>query len=268
LRKIKQVQICLRQNKHHWEETTWWLLARNFGVRINADSFEAIARSIPFPVLMRTKPHLHQLEALLMGQAGLLEDEFRDDYPILLQREYRFLQHKFGLRKCGRPLHSLRMRPMNFPAVRLAQLAKLVNKSTHLFSDIKEAATLETVKDKLAVTAGPYWQYHYRFEEYSTYKKKKLGESMIGNIIVNTVAPLLFAWGEEHDDDMFRNKALQWLEQTKAESNFITRGFQKAGIHVATAFDSQALIELKNEYCDQKRCLQCAVGHALFKRNG
>ena len=265
IRKANLAETYLQQNNDHWEETFWWMLARNFGMKVNGDAFEAIARSIAVNILAKHKNQLNQLEALLLGQAGLLEGKFAEDYPKLLQREYKFLKEKYKLRPIHQPVHFLRMRPGNFPAIRLAQLAALITTSAHLFSKIKEAKSVKEISQWFDVIANDYWHYHYRFDETSSFKKKKLGTVMIENIIINTIAPVFFAYGTYHDENKFREKALKWLEETASESNTITRGFQKLGIENKNAFDSQALIELKNEYCNKKRCLDCGVGNAILK---
>ena len=265
LRKAKTVETYLEQNNYHWEETFWWLLARNFGMKVNADAFEAIARSIPIYELAKQKNQIHQLEALLMGQAGLLRGKFKEDYPQLLQKEYKFQQSKGKIKPVEIPIMFLRMRPGNFPTIRLAQLAMLVHGSAHLFSKIKEAGSVKEVKKWFDVTANDYWHYHYRFDETSSFKKKTLGVTMIDNIIINTVCPVLFAYGNYHDENKYKDKALKWLEEIAAEKNSITLGFQKLLIENKNAYDSQALIELKNEYCVKKRCLDCSVGNAILK---
>lgn len=264
-RKASIAEAFLNQNNYHWEETFWWMLARNFGMKVNADAFEAVAKSVPVNILARHKSQIHQLEALLLGQAGLLEESFNDDYPNLLQREYKFLKEKYKLKPVHVPVHFLRMRPGNFPTIRLAQLAALVQNAAHLFSKIKEATSVKEVKTWFTETANDYWHYHYRFDKTSAFRKKELGHSMTDNIIINTICPVLFAYGSYHGEEKYKDKALKWLEKTAAESNSITKGFAKMGIENKNAFDSQALIELKNEYCSKKRCLDCGVGNALLK---
>lgn len=266
LRKAAVVETYLRQNSYHWEATFWWLLARNFGMKVNADAFEAVARSLSINILAKHKNQIHQLEALLLGQAGLLQENFTEDYPVMLQKEYAFYKNKYGLQPINNPVFSLRMRPGNFPAVRLAQLAMLVHHSVHLFVEIKEAAEVKNVKSRFDITANDYWHYHYRFDEHSAFRKKKLGTAMIDNIVINTIAPVLFAYGNYHNEQLYKDKALQWLEETTAESNVITKGFEKLGLENRTAYDSQALIELKNNYCHPKRCLDCGVGNAILKQ--
>jgi len=264
-RKSMMASVMLQKNKQHWEETFWWLLARNFGTKVNADAFEAIAISLPVTILAKHKSQIHQLEALLLGQAGLLNEKFNDEYPLLLQKEYQFLKEKYSLKPIKLPVHFLRMRPGNFPTIRLAQLAALIKESAHLFSRIKEAETVVDVKKMFDVTANDYWLYHYKFDKAAAYRKKDLGSSMIDNIIINTICPLIFAYGIYYKDEKQKAKAMKWLEKLSPVNNAITNGFVKLGIENKNAFDSQALIELKNEYCNKKFCLSCSVGNAILK---
>jgi len=254
-----------QKNKNHWEETFWWLLAKNFGAKLNSVAFEKVAQSVTVNILAKHKGQIHQVEALLFGQAGLLEDNFNEDYPKLLQKEYHFLKKKYNLQKVEASMIFLRMRPSNFPTVRLAQLAMLVHNSLHLFSKIKESDSVKDIKLLLQVIANDYWHYHYVFDETSAFKKKKLGEEMIDNILINTVVPVLFAYGHYHGENIYKDKALQWLEDIKAEKNSITKGFASLDVENKTAFDSQALIQLKNEYCNKKRCLDCSIGNKLIR---
>jgi len=255
----------LNENKYHWEEVFWWMLARNFGIRINADAFEAIAKSIPLNILAKHKNQVQQIEALLMGQAAILDKSFTEDYPNMLRREYEFLQKKYKLQKPHLPLYYLRMRPANFPTIRLAQLAMLVHQSLHLFSTIREAKDVNEVATHLNVTANDYWHYHYLPGQTVAFKKKTVGTQMIHNILINTVAPMLYAYGFYHNNRSLQDKAIRWLEQIAAEKNSITKGFTTLGIANRNAFDSQALIQLKNEYCNQKHCLNCAIGNWILK---
>ena len=255
----------LEENNFHWEETFWWLIAKNFGIKVNSEAFEKIARSLLVNILSKHKNQIHQLEALLFGQAGLLEKDYKEDYPAMLQKEYRFYQKKYKLEQPILQLFFLRMRPANFPSLRLAQLAMLISKSTHLFSKVKESESVSEIKEFLNVTANDYWHYHYVFDETSDFKKKKLGEQMINNIIINTIVPILFAYGLYHNEQPYKDKAIAWLEKISSEKNVITKGFEVLRFSNKNAFDSQAYIQLKNEYCDHKRCLECAIGNALLK---
>ncbi len=264
-RKSTYILDLYKRNRWHWEETFWWLIARNFGIRVNAEAFEAVAQSLPINILTKHKSQINQLESLLFGQAGLLEARFEEDYPRMLQKEYRFLRKKYQLPKVFVALKFLRMRPSSFPSIRLAQLAMLIQQSTHLFSRIKEIQSLQEVRELLNTTANDYWHYHYRFDEKSAYKVKKLGEDMVDNILVNTIVPILYAYGSYHGELQYINKALGWMGEIMPENNRITRGWSQTGVTNKNAYDSQSLLELKTQYCDYKRCLECAIGNALLK---
>lgn len=266
-RKSKKVISLLEQSKQHWEEVLWWMLASNFGIKVNSESFEAMARTIPVNILAKHKNQVIQLEALLLGQANLLNGDFNEDYPRLLQKEYIFLKKKYDLKTSTVLPHFLRMRPANFPTVRLAQLAMLVNQSTHLFSKIKEISAVTEVKNLLNVTANDYWHYHYRFDELTACSPKHLGNQMADNIIINTIAPVLFAYGLFTGQDMYKEKAVHWLQQLSAEHNAVTRQWAAAEVANRSAFDSQSLIELTNNYCNNQRCLDCAVGNKILQSN-
>lgn len=264
-RKATVVLELLKQANNHWEEVFWWMLARNFGMKVNAAAFEQMAKSIPVNVLAKHKYQLNQLEAVLFGQSLLLNGHFKEDYPKLLQREYKFLSTKYNLKQINKAPDFLRMRPANFPTVRLAQLAALVFKSTHLFSRVLEIETIEQLYALLDVTANDYWHYHYLFDELTEYKLKNLGQTMMDNIIINTIVPVLFAYGMYHKNQAAKDKAVYYLSGLSAESNAITKQWRSRDVVNKNALDSQALIELKNNYCNEKRCLSCAVGNRLLK---
>jgi hypothetical protein len=264
-RKSSIVFKFLEENNAHWEESFWWMLARNFGMKVNNEAFEYMARTIPVNILAKYKNQIHQLEALLFGQAGLLNESFNEDYPKLLQREYKFLKKKYDLKPIHGGVHFLRMRPGNFPTIRLSQLAALIQNSAHLFSKILETEKISEIKKLFDVTANDYWHYHYRFDEASSFKKKVIGKEMIENVIINTIVPVLFAYGLYHKEEKYKNKALRWLEELSSEVNTIIKGFTGLKVSSKSAFDSQALIELKTQCCDHKHCLQCAVGNAILK---
>lgn len=265
-RKSALVLNLLSEANNHWEEVFWWLLARNFGMKVNADIFESVARSLPVNILAKHKNQIHQLEAFLLGQAGLLDDDFEEDYPQLLKREYLFYQKKYQLKQLPVKPFFLRMRPANFPTIRLAQLAMLVNKSSHLFSKIKETDSVEEAKELLNVTANDYWHYHYKFDESGNYHPKQLGSQMTENIIINTAVPVLFAYGLLNKEEQIKDKALQWLTELAAEKNTITQKWTDYNVSNNNALESQALIELKNNYCNPRRCLECAVGNAILRQ--
>lgn len=255
----------LSRNKFHWEETCWWLLAHNFGGKVNGDSFQAIAETLPLTMLARHLHLPHQVEALLMGQAGLLDRHFTEAYPRMLQKEYRFLRNKYGLKAIHEPPRFSRMRPGNFPTIRLAQLSVWLCRNEHFFAFFLECSDPMIVMDRFTVSASAYWYDHYRFEDETVPCQKNLGRSMIGNILINTICPLLYTYGSCKNDSRYQEKALQWLESLPAEQHRICRGFDLLGIHSRHAYDAQALTELHNAYCSRLQCLECMAGHALLK---
>ncbi|WP_346238950.1 DUF2851 family protein [Niabella insulamsoli] len=264
-RKVSVVTNFLETTHTHWEESFWWLLARNFGAKTNAEAFEAMARSIPLTLLGKHKSQLIQLEALLLGQAGLLGGRFEEAYPTMLKKEYLFLKSKYALKPVHVPVRFLRMRPSNFPTLRLAQLAALIFNSVHLFSKMIEEPELNKVRSWFAAAPNDFWKYHYSLKDEAHFKEKSIGASMIDNIIVNTVIPFLYVYGSRNAKSDLIKKAAEWLESCRAEKNAITKGFENRGIPHKTAYDSQALIELKTQYCDLKKCLSCPIGSALIK---
>lgn len=270
IEKSQHILEVFEKSEHHWEETFWRLLASNFGMRVNRDAFQTIAESLPQAQLARHKHSLIEIEALLFGQAGLLENNFEDKYPAMLQREYLFYQKKYKLQPVEATVKFLRMRPANFPTLRLAQLAALICKSIHLFSKVKDAKDTGELKEMLVADPNDYWLYHYRLEEEThenkKFRKKTLGTQMIHNIIINTMAPIIFAYGLYHNEQKYKDKALTWLEELPPERNAITRGFKKLDFPMESAFDSQAWIQLKNEYCNKRRCLHCAIGNKILQK--
>ncbi|HEX6915773.1 MAG TPA: DUF2851 family protein [Chitinophagaceae bacterium] len=263
-RRATNIFALLQQSNQHWEEVLWWMLSFNFGMKVNGAAFEAMARSLPITVLAKHRNQVIQLEALILGQANLLNGSYQDRYAGMLQKEYRFLARKYSLRPHTVLPHFLRMRPANFPTVRLAQLAMLVKQSSQLFSQVREMKTTRELKAMLNVTANDYWHYHYVFDEETAFLPKHLGEQMAENIIINTIAPLLFAYGLYTRQEEVKDKAVHWLQQLRAEQNAITRLWTAAEVSNRSAFDSQSLIELTNQYCNHQRCLECAVGNKVL----
>ncbi len=269
MRKAKDVLALLQQSNGHWEEVFWWVLAKNFGLPVNGAVFQAIAQSVSVNILAKHKNQLNQLEALLLGQAGLLAGSFTDAYPAMLQKEYQFLAKKYSLQPVNKLPDFLRMRPANFPTVRLAQLAALIQQSTHLFARIKDAATVQDVQALLNVTANDYWHYHYTFDdETAVHSPKKLGRQMVNTLLINAVIPVLFAYGVSHNEQKFKDLPIKWLLQLPPEQNNITRQWKAKEVLNQNALDSQALIELKKNYCDKKLCLDCAVGNKILPGRG
>jgi hypothetical protein len=266
-RKSTEIVELLRQTKNDWSEVFWQILAKSFGAKINSDIFFQMAKSLPLHILAKQKNQLNSLEALLLGQCGLLENKFENDYAKMLQREYQYLAKKYRLKTNEQVPVFLRMRPQNFPTIRLAQLANLVYQSNHLFSKIKETDSYNSLKSMLSVKANDYWNEHFTLkDEAHDTKPKQLGKAMIDVIIINTIAPIVFTYGKINEQETYKDKALRWLSEIRAEENSIVQSWRNAGIACLSAFDSQALLELKNNYCNEKRCLDCAVGNGILKK--
>ena len=268
--KARVIATRLERYNNHWEDVFFITLARNFGFGLNGDAFEAWASRLPFRAIDKHRDDLFQVEAFFFGQAGLLDEELpdADGYYRKLQKEFRYLQHKFELSvpMTATQWRFLRLRPGNFPHVRLAQLANLYYKERSLFSRIMEADTLEAVRKLLTVTTSPYWEEHFNFRKVSSSREKQVGKNAQNLIIINTVIPFLYAYGLHKADELLCERATGFLESLKAEDNHIIRHWSGAGLPVSTAADSQALLQLQKEYCDKKDCLRCRFGFEYLRR--
>ncbi len=265
--KTGNILAILEQNKNNWNDTFYQLLARNFGMKTNALPFELLAKSLPLNILSKHKNDLFQTEALLFGQSGLLNESLLgDDYFLSLRKEYSFLYKKYGL--LGIESHIwkfMRLRPINFPTIRIAQLAALINHSSALFSRILETETLGELRKLFEVSASEYWNTHYNFNKTSKDNHTKtLGETAFNNLVINTVVPMLFVYGDQHMDQAMKDRALQLLEKLAPESNQIIRKWNALGIECRSAFETQALLQLKNLYCTNKKCLNCQLGAKII----
>ncbi|MBL7883579.1 MAG: DUF2851 family protein [Bacteroidia bacterium] len=264
--KTKQIEENLILNKFNWEETFYQHMAKNFGFKTNAIPFELLAKSIPSTIFAKHKNSLPQIEALLFGQAGFLNDHFNDTYLLQLQNEYLFLKQKYKLQPIEKHLWKfLRLRPSNFPTIRIAQFADLIFNSVHLFSKTIEASNEIYLSELLKVKASNYWQNHYVFEKETKTKEKLLGAESINNIIINTIVPFVFMYGKHKNDDNYTQKSVSYLQNIKAEKNTIIKNWKDIGLKINTAYEAQAFIQLKNEYCSQKKCLKCSIGNYLLK---
>jgi hypothetical protein len=245
-------------------------LARNFGFRTNALPFELLARSLPLPVAERHKDNLFQLEALFFGTAGLLNEELiGDDYFLSLKQEFSFLYRKYRLKPVPAHLWKFsRLRPVNFPTLRIAQFARLIHQSSALFSQLIELDDLTKIRDFFQVQASDYWSTHYRFNKPSPESPKSLGDFSFHNVVINTFVPFLFVYGDYYHKQELKERALVFLEKVPAEENAIISHWEELGVPVRSAFDTQALIQLKNNYCNSRKCLDCPVGTKLVKAKG
>jgi hypothetical protein len=267
-RKSISIVNSLKLNNYNWEETFYRHLARNFGFNVNAEPFELLAKSIPSVVIAKHKNSLFQIEALLFGQSGLLNEHFKDKYLCDLQNEYVYLKQKFKLNSIDAHLWKfLRLRPVNFPTIRLAQFAGLIYRSSHLFSKIMETENLGTLKLLMNTDVSEYWQTHYVADKSSPEKTKHLGDEAINNIVINTIVPFLFVYGRQKNEEKYIDRALLFLEQIPGEQNAIIKKWKILNMPVNTAYLTQALLQLKNEYCSHKKCLSCAIGNELIKKS-
>lgn len=265
--KIDDILNVLKQNDNNWNETFYQLLSQNFGMKTNALPFELLAKSLPLNLLSKHKNNLFQIEALLFGQSGLLNETLLgDDYFLSLRNEYSYLYKKYGLSGIESHLWKfMRLRPINFPTIRIAQLAMLIHHSSALFSRILETEDLEELRKLFNISASEYWNTHYSFNKLSKDNHSKtLGETAFNNLVINTIVPILFVYGDQHLDQAMKDRALFMLEKLSPESNEIIRKWNELGIESNSAFETQALLQLKNKYCAYKKCLNCQLGAKII----
>lgn len=249
----------------NWDALCWQQLALVFGARINGDLFEWVAASATHQVWARYATVPDQLEALMMGQANLLEGHYKDQYPQHLQQEFRHLNRKHRLQRTTILPSFLRMRPASFPTIRLSQLAMLRHRHPNLPTLLRETTGLKEVMALFQVKASPYWNDHYVFDEQVMPSPKFIGQQMCTQVFLNAVIPMLFLHGGQQGIQVLKDRALQWLYALPPEQNRYTRYWQSKGVSNHSGLDSQALLELNLQYCVNKRCLDCAVGNKLIR---
>lgn len=265
-RKTHDIFLLLDAYQADWNEVFYITLTRNFGFGVNNDAFERLAKSLPLRCIQKQRSSQSQIEAMLFGQAGMLAEENDDHYYRLLQREYDFLRHKFGLSPMEDfVFKNLRTRPLNFPYLKVAQLAALWVRHDTLFSAILEAGSTGEIKKYFRIPPSGYWETHYHFRYASPRKEKTIGENALNILLINTVVPMLFAYGLHNKRPEYCERATRLLESIPPEKNTIVSTFCNAGITVRHAGDSQALIQLKREYCEKKKCLYCRIGFRMLK---
>jgi len=265
-KKAEYVQTLLIQNNGDWEETLYQLLARYYGSKVNIEPFEALARSLPLSILQKNKDKKAIITALLFGQAGMLEANYQDQYFLDLKKEYDFQKSKYNLRTINKMTWKFsKLRPVNFPTIRIAQFAALMSNVQFLFSKIKDNSDPKYIKTLLQSVPDDYWDERYRFDTEAAFLPKKMGEDGINLLMINAIAPLLFSYGRAIDDEKYVDAAITILDDIHAETNVITKQWKSLGIKVKSAFDSQALVHLKTTYCDLRRCLSCKIGNEIIK---
>ncbi len=265
-RKSDEIKQTLQQNRNNWEETFYQYLFKYFGLKVNALPFELLAKNSPLKVI--EKHHdLFSIEALLFGQAGYLEEDVEDEYFQKLKKEYYFLKSKFDLTPLEKSVWKfLRLRPSNFPTLRISQLANLLNKETRLFSKVIEAESVKEIQELFMVEASEYWNSHYQFGKLvEEDKKKKVGIDTINSIIINVIVPFTFVYGKQNQKVELIDKSLGLLESINAENNSIIKNWNELGIKTSNAMQTQSLLELKNNYCSKKNCLNCSIGNKILQ---
>lgn len=264
-RKSGTVGRLLEESHGNWEECCYWLLAHYFGGKTNSLPFELLAKSVDQTLLARWRDKPQRIEALLMGQAGLLEGYFEDEYPRQLQADYEALRQGARLTPIAGYLWKFfRLRPYAFPTLRISQFAQLVCQSRNLFSRLLESPDADVLERFFEVTASEYWNNHYQFDRLSAGKPKRLGKEFVRMLIINAWVPLLFEYGNQHGLQQYKDQAVEILEQLPAERNRYIRQWEEAGITPRNAAQSQALLQLHNEYCSNHNCLNCQIGYKII----
>lgn len=269
---VRRVAAC----DGSWESGYFVTLARNFGFGVNKEAFEQWAKSIPLHAVDHHRDSLFQIEAIFMGQAGLLNPEclpashrqeaLQDDYFGRLRSEYAYLAHKFSLTPIdGKTWRFLRLRPQNFPYIRISQLANLYFERRGSLSQLVACETLKEAARQLQTHVSPYWETHYTFGHTSAKTTKELSKQSQNLLMINTCVPVLFAYGRHQGNEKLCDRAFDFLDELKAEANSVVRMWQDVGLEVQNAGDSQALLQLKKEYCDRKYCLRCRIGYEYLK---
>ncbi|MFK5971864.1 MAG: DUF2851 family protein [Flavobacteriaceae bacterium] len=261
------IDELLEKSQNDWEKVVFTLLLKNFGSKINSESFLSLSRTLDFSVIRKTQNHVLQLESLLFGLLGLLENDSSDQYLISLKREYDYLKHKFNLSSKGvRRPDFFKLRPSNFPTIRLSQFANLYGVHQNVFSKIIEASTSKEIYAIFEISASTYWSNHFTFGKESKKSIKKLTKNFVDLIIINTILPIKFSYAKHLGRDI-SEELIRMISMTNKEKNTVISSFEKIGARALNAKDSQAFIQLYTQYCTKNKCLQCTVGSSLLQRN-
>jgi hypothetical protein len=266
--KANTVLKMLERNNNDWDETAYQLLSRNFGFKVNAEPFETLAKVLPYKVILKHADQPVQVEALLFGQAGFLDEMTGDDYYLLLKREYNLLATKFNLLRSRMnkvQWKFLRLRPANFPSLRMAQWAGLLSTQKNIFSRILEALDHYTLVKIFEMSTSSYWKHHYQFMKPVEEEIPSMGEMSVANMIINTAIPLMVAYGIAKDEQAYIDRGVDILQHVAKEDNVIVKNWSGLGINARSAADSQGLIELHNNFCLKRRCLDCTIGFSIME---
>ena len=265
-RKSLEIEELLKQSANNWEAVLFKLLSKNFGLKVNGEAFLSLANSFDFSVIRKNQSKLMSLEALFFGQLGLLDNDVQDAYFLELKNEYHFLSNKFKLLQEGvSPLQFFRLRPPNFPTIRLSQLANLYHENQNLFSNVIEANSLIDLYKLFTVRTSQFWETHFTFNKTAKQSIKKTTKAFIDLLLINTIIPLKFSYAK-HQGKTINEEIVMLMHQLDSEKNSIIEKFNSLKMVSNSALHSQALLQLKNEYCNKNKCLQCAVGNSLLNQ--
>lgn len=263
--KLAFVNSVFQSTTNDWNETFYQLLFYAFGLKVNAETMRHLAQRIPLSIIRKHAGNAMQIEALLMGTAGFLNGD--DDYQRTLNKEYRFLENKYALAPLEKETFKFaRLRPIAFPPIRLAQLAAILNKTPDIFRAAMELKSLQDCMGILQQEPSEYWENHYNFGTPGPKKNKAVSKNLAQQVLINAVIPVLFAYADLRGDEPTRVKVFEWLRKLPAENNNIVRGFKEAGFQLASAADSQAVLQLHKNFCSLRKCLSCAIGVKLLKQ--
>jgi len=264
--KSKRIQQLLKFHQGDWESTLYQLLGKYFGFKVNAVPFELLTTSLPLKVIRKHRSSIMDLEALLFGQAGMLDEASKSNYALELKKIHDYLKLKYELQSMKSSWKYSRLRPTNFPSIRIAQFAQLWFKHENLFQKLVNANNVEELLELFQLQVSNYWEFHYRFEVIAQRKgKKRIGKNSIYSLIINVVVPIVFTYGEHSLNSKLKEKAMAWLENLPAEQNKILREWNKYNLNAENAADSQGFIQLKTAHCENKNCLNCAIGNSILK---
>lgn len=265
-RKADHINQLLQTSKNDWEAVLFKMLAKNFGLKVNGDAFLSVANTLDFSIIRKLQNNQTSLEALFFGQADLLNIHIEDAYFQNLAKTYQFLKQKFKLNNLSiTPIQFFRLRPPNFPTIRLSQLASLYSKEQNLFSKINEINTIEDFYKLFSVQTSSFWESHYTFDKTSKKSKKQLTKTFIDLLMINTIIPIKFAYAR-YQGQPIENGIVTLMQQISSEKNGIVTKFNSLKKVSTSALQSQGLLQLKNEYCNKNKCLQCAIGNTLLNK--
>jgi len=264
-RKYRPIEQLLKETENNWEAVLFCMLAKNFGLNTNGETFLKIAKSIPFPIIRKESVEVENIESLLFGMADMFPVDAEDNYTKELKKRFYYITQKYSLKEIiTEPVQFFKHRPDNFPTIRLAQLAMLYHKQQNLFSKVTVAKSVKELRQLFDITISDYWQTHYQFDKASPKKKKQFSNSFIDLLVINTIVPIQFVYAKSQGKETSES-LIDLLREVEAEKNIIIEKFSNFGIKAKNAFETQSLLQLKNEYCNHGKCLQCAVGIQLLK---